>query len=287
MAKTIAEIPINTINCPYCSNPNISRSECVDEGWLCLDCGRTFNFFEVMGMTRVLEHKEYKLAIKSFDEEAGTFEGYASTFDSAPDSYGDVVDKGAFTKTISENKKRIKLLFNHNANEPIGNILELNEDDVGLHFKAKLSLGVQRAREVLALMKDDVINTMSIGYDTITEEWKDKIRHLKEVRLWDISPVTFAANPEAVITGVKSGRVLSASNLSKVKEAIAALQALVESAEQDEEPAKSTPPTVRDPEAAELEKAINDLKATCNGFDFKKAEASIASNFKKIEGENK
>ncbi|MET0039896.1 MAG: HK97 family phage prohead protease [Dehalococcoides mccartyi] len=281
------ENPIDTINCPYCNNPNISRSELVDEGWLCLDCGRTFNFFEVMGMTRTLEHKEYKLAIKAFDEETGTFEGYASTFDSAPDSYGDVVDKGAFTKTIKENMKRIRLLFNHNANEPIGKILELSEDDKGLYFKAKLSLGVQRAREVLALMKDEVITTMSIGYDTITEEWKDKIRHLKEVRLWDISPVTFAANPEAVITGVKSGRVLSATNLSKVQAAINALNALLESAEQDEEPAKSTPPTAKDPEAAELEKAINDLKAASTGFNYKKAEASLANNLKKIEGETK
>ena len=286
MDDPIEDIPIEEVYCPYCNN-HVSRSELVDEGWLCLDCGRTFNFFEVMGMTRTLEHKEYKLAIKAFDEEAGTFEGYASTFDSAPDSYGDVVDKGAFTKTINENMKRIRLLFNHNANEPIGKILELREDDKGLYFKAKLSLGVQRAREVLALMKDEVLTTMSIGYDTITEEWKDKIRHLKEVRLWDISPVTFAANPEAVITGVKSGRVLSASNLSKVKDVIAALQALVESAEQDEEPAKSTPPTVRDTEAAELEKAVKDLRAACIGFDFQKAEASIASNFKKIEGENK
>ncbi|WP_148311292.1 HK97 family phage prohead protease [Dehalococcoides mccartyi] len=287
MADITEETPVEIINCPYCNNPKLSRSERVDEGWLCLDCGRTFNYLEVMGMTRVLERKEFKLELKAFDEEAGTFEGYASTFGGMPDSYGDVVDKGAFAKTVKEGMKRIKLLFNHNANEPIGKILELYEDDYGLYFKAKLSLGVQRAREVLALMKDGVINTMSIGYDTITEALEGKIRHLKEVRLWDISPVTFAANPEAVITGVKSGRVLSASNLSKVKEAIAALQALVESAEQDEEPAKSTPPTVRDPEAAELEKAINDLKATCNGFDFKKAEASIASNFKKIEGENK
>lgn len=284
MADITEETPVEIINCPYCKNPKTSRSERVDEGWLCLDCGRTFNYLEVMGMTRVLERKEFKLELKAFDEEAGTFEGYASTFGGMPDSYGDVVDKGAFAKTVKEGMKRIKLLFNHNANEPIGKILELYEDDYGLYFKAKLSLGVQRAREVLALMKDGVINTMSIGYDTITEALEGKIRHLKEVRLWDISPVTFAANPEAVITGVKSGRVLSASNLTKVQEAVNALQALLDAAQQDEEPAKSTLPTASDQEAAELSKALDDLKAINTSFDYKRAEAIIKANLNKIKG---
>jgi len=52
-------------------------------------------------------------------------------------------------------------------------------------------------------MKDGVINEMSIGYDAVKEGFKDGIRHLKEVKLWDVSPVTFAANPEAVILSVK------------------------------------------------------------------------------------
>lgn len=150
-----------------------------------------------------MERKTVKFEVKQVDEEEGTFEGYAATFSKTPDSYGDIIDKGAFKKTLKERFKRIKILWNHYVLEPIGKPLELAEDEKGLLVKGKLSLGVQRAREVLSLMKDGVITEMSIGYDSMKESFKDGIRHLEEIRLWDVSPVTFAANPDAVITSVK------------------------------------------------------------------------------------
>jgi len=150
-----------------------------------------------------MERKTVNFAVKQFDEETGVFESYAATFSQYPDAYGDIIDPGAFAKTLKESGKRVKILWNHNVQEPIGKPLEMREDENGLYIKGKLSLGVQRAREVLSLMKDGVINEMSIGYDPIKEAFKDGIRHLKEVKLWDVSPVTFAANPEAVVLSVK------------------------------------------------------------------------------------
>jgi hypothetical protein len=150
-----------------------------------------------------MERKTITFSVKQLDEDAGVFEGYASTFSQYPDAYGDIVDPGAFAKTLKEGGKRVKILWNHNVQEPIGKPLEMREDENGLYIKGKLSLGVQRAREVLSLMKDGVINEMSIGYDAVKESFKDGIRHLKEVKLWDVSPVTFAANPEAVVLSVK------------------------------------------------------------------------------------
>lgn len=152
------------------------------------------------------EQKSIPFELKEMDEEEGTFEGYAATFSETPDSYGDIIDPGAFKKTLKEAGKRVKVLWNHDAWEPIGVPIEMEEDEKGLRFKAKLSLGVQRAREVLSLMKDGVVTEMSIGYYTIKELWDSdaKIRHLQEIRLWDVSPVTFAANPEATIVGVKA-----------------------------------------------------------------------------------
>jgi HK97 family phage prohead protease len=152
----------------------------------------------------MLEHKIFKFEVKEINEEEGVFTGYAATFSKTPDSYGDVIDSGAFKKTLKEGGKRIKILWNHHALEPIGKPTELTEDEKGLLVKGKLSLGVQRAREVLSLMKDGVITEMSIGYNTMKETFTDGVRHLQEVRLWDVSPVTFAANPEAVILGVKA-----------------------------------------------------------------------------------
>ncbi len=151
----------------------------------------------------MLERKTVKFEVKDVDEEEGTFTGYAATFSKHPDSYGDIIDPGAFKKTIKEMKGRIKILWNHVTYEPIGKPLELIEDEHGLLVKGKLSLGVQRAKEILALMKDGVITEMSIGYNTMKESFVEGIRHLQEVKLWDVSPVAFAANPEAVIIGVK------------------------------------------------------------------------------------
>ena len=229
------------------------------------------------------ELKTFKFEVKEIDEAEGTFKGHASTFAEEPDSYNDIVDKGAFLKTIKEGKRRIKHLWNHSVMEPIGKPTELSEDETGLSFTGKLSLGVQRAREVLSLIKDGVITEMSIGYDVIKEYHKDGIRHLTEVRLWDISPVTFAANPEALITSVKeredskAGRVLSAVNLEKVKKAFDALQALLEAAEKEPEPGKSTLLSDADKEAAKLETLFTTLKAENDGFDTKEAEKRIES----------
>jgi len=234
-----------------------------------------------------MENKTVKFEVKEINEEEGTFTGYAATFSKVPDSYGDIIDKGAFSKTLKEHGKRVKILWNHNTMEPIGKPIEMSEDENGLLVKGKLSLGVQRAREVLSLMKDDVINEMSIGYDTITEKFDDaigsKVRHLKEVKLWDVSPVTFAANPEATISGIKSeldkllksGRVLSPANKSKVNNAITSLQALLDSATEETEPSKDTLPSEEVKEAADMELMLGSITAEIEGFDMKTAEARI------------
>ena len=217
-----------------------------------------------------MERKTLKFEVKDIDESDGTFTGYASTFTSVPDSYGDVVDKGAFKKTIKENNSRIKILWNHSVMEPIGKPVEMYEDDTGLLVKGKLTLGVQRAKETLALMKDGVINEMSIGYDTITEQIVKGVRHLKEVKLYDVSPVTFAANPSAMILDVKAvEHAISTNDIEPVKDAVKALQALLEKCEV-EEPSPGTPEPEIEPEAAKLDEALDAL-LTIPDFDASEA----------------
>lgn len=130
------------------------------------------------------------------------FEGYASAFD-VKDSWGDIVRKGAFLKTIGENFGRIKVLANHNVQQPIGLPIKLEEDSIGLYFKAKVSkttIGI----DTMQLIKDKVITEMSIGYDVIKDNWSDEgYRELKEVRLWEFSPVTWGANSQALIKSLK------------------------------------------------------------------------------------
>lgn len=73
----------------------------------------------------------------------GRFAGYASVFNRL-DSGGDVVLPGAFTKSLSKRRGRIRLLFQHDPKEPIGLWEELREDGHGLFARGKLVPGVPR-----------------------------------------------------------------------------------------------------------------------------------------------
>ena len=61
----------------------------------------------------------------------------------------------------------MKLLFQHDPNEPIGVWLELNEDARGLHARGRLMPEVTRAREVLSLMRAGALDGLSIGFRTV------------------------------------------------------------------------------------------------------------------------
>lgn len=148
-----------------------------------------------------MEKKTFQFEIKSFDDETGTFEGYAAIFGSM-DYGGDVIEKGAFKKTLKEHSS-FPILWQHDSTKPIG-LGEASEDDTGLYVKGKLNQEVQQAKEAYALIKQGALKGLSIGYSTIQDAWENSIRKLKEVKLYEYSPVTFPMNPLAGITGVKS-----------------------------------------------------------------------------------
>lgn len=139
-----------------------------------------------------------------YDEEQGIFSGYGSVFGNVDDG-GDIVEPGAFTKTIAEGFERVKILALHNDSLlPIGRPLEVREDSKGLYIKAKIS-DTAMGRDVKVLLKDGVLNELSIGYDPIVFDYDETgIRHLREVKLWEVSVVTWAMNPEATVIGYKA-----------------------------------------------------------------------------------
>lgn len=151
-----------------------------------------------------MDFKAIKFETKAIDD--NKFEGYASYFNNI-DSYDDIIERGAFKKTISENRGRIKVLWQHDAAEPIGIPEDMYEDDSGLYVKAKISM-TDTGKKAMTLIRDGVVTEMSIGYDVLKDEYKmmgnRRIRMLKEVRLWEFSPVTFAANDKAKIMKMRS-----------------------------------------------------------------------------------
>ncbi len=150
------------------------------------------------------KHLDFPLELKSIADD-GAFAGYASVFGNI-DSQKDVVLKGAFKKTIAGNGNGIKLLWQHQPDEPIGVISKMREDEFGLYMEGRLLLDVQRAREAYALLKSGAINGLSIGYTPVDYEtdYKTGVRLLKQVELWEVSLVTFPANPHAVVNRLKS-----------------------------------------------------------------------------------
>lgn len=146
---------------------------------------------------------------KGIDEQTGIFGGYASTFGGKPDAYRDVIVKGAFKKTLEKGGATgfgVQMLWQHKSDSPIGTWLELLEDSKGLKVQGKLTKGVRQADEALLLMKDKALQGMSIGYSVMVKEYNEdeEIRYLKEIDLYEISPVTFPANLNARITNVKA-----------------------------------------------------------------------------------
>ena len=152
----------------------------------------------------IKQHKSFKFELTSADD-TGEFSGYAAVFGNVDDGM-DVIEKGAFTKTIKEDFDRIKILALHNDNWlPVGKPIELREDNKGLFIKGKIS-NTAMGRDIRTLLKDGVLNEMSIGYDVVRFDFdsEEGIRHLKEIRLWEVSIVTWAMNEQAKIEEVKS-----------------------------------------------------------------------------------
>ena len=141
----------------------------------------------------------------------GVFEGYASLFDT-PDLGRDVVAPGAFAGSLRRRGAAgVKLLWQHDAAEPIGSWLSITEDARGLNVRGRLNLAVARAREVLALMREGAVDGLSIGFRTrraITDR-NTGLRRLQAVDLWEISVVTFPMHPGARVTAVKRAPAMS------------------------------------------------------------------------------
>jgi HK97 family phage prohead protease len=155
-----------------------------------------------------MDHFNCALDVKKITDD-GTFEGYGSIFGNV-DLGGDKVLPGAYAESLGEHKKqgtKVRMLWQHNPDEPIGVWDDLAEDGTGLWVKGRLITEVQKAREVHALMKAGALGGLSIGYRTVEADQEGGVRLLKKLKLVEISPVTFPMNPKAKITSVKSERI--------------------------------------------------------------------------------
>lgn len=151
------------------------------------------------------ERKYADLRVEAVDLD-GTFSGYASLFGRV-DLARDVVERGAFARSLERRGAAgIRMLFQHDPNQPIGHWTDIREDRRGLFVRGQLATGVGRAREVLELMRAGGLDGLSIGFRTVKAraEARTGIRRITEADLWEISIVTFPMLPEARVDKVKA-----------------------------------------------------------------------------------
>lgn len=216
---------------------------------------------------------------KTFDIKAdsnGMIVGYASTWTREPDTYGDVVAKGAFAEHIEQLKaegRKIPFLLNHdiyNINAFIGTVVELEEDDHGLKFKATFddTPDAQRARE---LAMDGRLCKFSFSYDVleaaeVTLEDGRKANELRKLIIHEVSLVMYPANSDTSVVSVKAGRRNSAKDADAIREAITLLQGVLgELDDTEEEPAGSEakseePDTANDKERKRREELLKEAE---------------------------
>jgi uncharacterized protein len=138
----------------------------------------------------------------------GTFSGYASLFGEV-DLGRDAIERGAFAASIEKRGAGgVRMLFQHDPAEVIGRWTVLREDERGLYVEGKLATDVERAREVLALMKAGALDGLSIGFRAVKTraDRKAGVRRILEADLWEISVVTFPMLPTARVSNVKHRR---------------------------------------------------------------------------------
>jgi uncharacterized protein len=137
--------------------------------------------------------------------------GYASVYE-VTDTHNDLIVSGAFAESVQayqQGEYKIPLLWQHQADKPIGVIKELSEDLHGLYLTAEILADIHYGKEALSLIKSEAICGLSIGFSLLKAHTNDEnIRVIEQAKLWEVSLVTFPANQQACITQLKSQNFL-------------------------------------------------------------------------------
>lgn len=225
--------------------------------------------------------KVYPTTVTAIDEEQGVVEAIVNVFGIVDDG-DDVVHLGAFTKTLAEAGTRVRVLDGHNNRSTLSivgkplDIREVGRDELppavlmqypdatgGLYTKTQYLLNTPEGRGVFERIKAGALSEYSIGFDALDtnmerlnrEGQTQVVRHIRQVRLWEYSPVVFGMNPATATVSVKSadepnmgagnglpddaiaeehehkvGRVLSARNFEAIKQAYELLSGVMASA---------------------------------------------------------
>ena len=206
------------------------------------------------------------IEVRAEDENGLTISGHASVFNEPYELFGfrEQVSPGSFKKSIKEGD--IAALWNHDASVVLGRkrsgTLRLSEDDTGLFYEVDLP-DTQAARDLYTLIKRGDVYQSSFAFEIVKEEWVQPenkndmpLRTIKEVRLYDVSPVTYPASPSTDVDVARAVRSFAAVlGIAPQAETVPALWALAQKRdadieEPDPEPQSHSEETTPPPEEA-------------------------------------
>ncbi len=165
----------------------------------------------------------------------GEFLVYPSTFTRTPDSYGDVVAKGAFSKGIAARKAAgasLPGLFAHRMDDLdayVAHAIDEGEDDNGWWVKGAFDLDDPASAKVYRLVKGGRIRELSFAYDVVDEGQVQlgdgrKANELRDLDVHEFSFVLVGANRDTSVSAVKSAPS-SRPRLAKARARLALLTA--------------------------------------------------------------
>ena len=170
-------------------------------------------------MTQDIQYKAGNAGQINVDQAEGIVECFVAGIGNK-DSVGDVVISGAFSKSLLRRKPRV--VWGHNWNEPIGKVLEMYEVPAsdprlpqkmkaagigGLYARVQFNLQSEKGKEAFANVAFfGVEQEWSIGYKTLDAVYDQNMKAniLKEVELYEVSPVLHGANQLTGTISVKS-----------------------------------------------------------------------------------
>src|SRR5690606_29377644 len=115
-----------------------------------------------------MEFKQHSVEVKDLDESKGIITAYANVYN-VEDSDGDISLPGSFTKTVTENFKRLRVLKDHNTQISLGVPLAINASDpYGLltttQFNMKKDVSKDMFSDIMLAMENGLNSELSIGY---------------------------------------------------------------------------------------------------------------------------
>jgi len=157
-----------------------------------------------------MDRINFPLEIKNAGKD-GTFTGYAAVFGNIDLGY-DVIEPGAFKSAKTTRDGKLRIAIGHKLDQLAGKAT-FTQDDHGLYVEGQLSLGVSYVADSYQLMKDGVLDGLSVGFQILRDgaEYQERagkhVRVITAAELWEFSLVPFGMNPEALVESVKAASI--------------------------------------------------------------------------------